>query len=316
MKTIKHTFAFLLFSFSALFAQEAVKSKVLENNNINSPNSVQADGEMVTIKDGTKTMVEFVSRGSSGLISLPSLGTLVSYPGNNLYASGVDLYWGSVKLGTSSSAAGWSYSGVSIYTTTLSNKVGIGTNNPQSKLSVGGLGNTSSTISGEATTGWGIYGKATTGRGVYGFANGTSGRGVSGSASGDYGRGVFGSANGTGGEGVIAEAHGENCKAISGYASGSNGLAGNFVGDVTISGLTIFNDDVEISGSTTISENIEISGSAKLGTTGTPFLEIREISGTTSSSGNATFITNGLPLNWTGNKTHVLSLEIYWCWVV
>ncbi len=153
-------------------------------------------------------------------------------------------------------------------------KVGIGTINPLSKLSVGGLGNSSAAISGDATTGWGVYGKATTGRGV------------------------FGSANGTDGEGVIAEAHGENGRAISGYASGVNGLAGNFVGDVNISG------------STTIGNDIEISGSTKLGTTGTPFLEIREITGTTAPSSFFTDISNALPVGWTGIKTRVLSLEI------
>lgn len=80
--------------------------------------------------------------------------------------------------------------------------VGIGTVNPKSKLSVGGDGNSYSTIYGEATgnDGQGVYGKASGsyGYGVYGLASGTNGQGVRGwgfqwdfyaanSSSGNYG---------------------------------------------------------------------------------------------------------------------------------
>ncbi|MCB9249929.1 MAG: hypothetical protein H6613_15935 [Ignavibacteriales bacterium] len=93
----------MLFYFSLFLSFAQVEEK--PETKVEKPNSIEADGEKVTIKDGTTTMVEFVSQGSSGLIHLPSLGTLVSYPGNNLYSSGTDLYWGSSKLGTSGSAA-------------------------------------------------------------------------------------------------------------------------------------------------------------------------------------------------------------------
>ncbi|MCB9249925.1 MAG: hypothetical protein H6613_15915 [Ignavibacteriales bacterium] len=183
MKTTKLTFTLFLFSFvflTSAFAQvkEKPEAKVDEKTELNRPNSIEADGEKVTIKDGTTTMVEFVSQGSSGLIHLPSLGTLVSYPGNNLYSSGTDLYWGSSKLGTSGSAAGWTDSGTNIYNTTLTDNVGIGTNNPLSKLSVGGDGSDEIVISAftsNASGGIGVYGYSATDSqiGVSGYNNST-----------------------------------------------------------------------------------------------------------------------------------------------
>lgn len=105
-------------------------------------------------------------------------------------------------------------------------RVGIGTTNPLSKLSVGGEGNSDATIYGETsgTDGFGVYGIAlnTVGNHNYGGyfeAAGYSGRGVSGFASstvattnwggffeanGIYGIGVWAAAYGTTGKGVVA----------------------------------------------------------------------------------------------------------------
>ncbi len=43
---------------------------------------------------------------------------------------------------------------------------------------------------------------------------------------------------------------------------------------------------------------------------GTPFLEIKEISGTTGTNEYGTEITDALPVGWVGDKTRILSLEI------
>jgi len=59
-----------------------------------------------------------------------------------------------------------------------SGNVGIGTTNPLSKLSVGGDGNSSTTIYSETSGGFGVYSKATYGQGVHGIASGGGGRGV------------------------------------------------------------------------------------------------------------------------------------------
>ena len=75
-------------------------------------------------------------------------------------------------------------------TTTLTNstlfetssKVGIGTTNPQSSLSVGGDGFSDATISGTAvsSSGIGVYGEANNvfGHGVFGYASGSNGTGI------------------------------------------------------------------------------------------------------------------------------------------
>lgn len=144
MKTAKLTFVFFTFTFSIFtlslsFAQEEKsEAQVEEKKEVNKPNSINVDGETVAIKDGVTTVVEFVSQGSSGLIRLQSLGTLVSYPGNNLYNSGGDLFWGGSKLGTAQSAGGWTHSGTKIYNSSLTDNVGIGTNNPTRILDVNG----------------------------------------------------------------------------------------------------------------------------------------------------------------------------------
>jgi len=155
---------------------------------------------------------------------------------------------GNDETGTSSSNA----------VTVLKNgKVGIGTNNPLSLLSVGGTGFADYTINAisPVISGRGIYGHATyndginyggyfkadgtDGRGIYGFATSTS----SGSSYGGYfqsdganGIGVYGIANNnsaTTGWGGYFEAFGADGIGVYGFGGG---LAGKFVGNVEITG--------------------------------------------------------------------------------
>ncbi|MCB9220089.1 MAG: tail fiber domain-containing protein [Ignavibacteriales bacterium] len=92
---------------------------------------------------------------------------------------------GDAAKGVWSQASGVNaYAGYFIGRGYFSGNVGIETENPLAKLSVGGDGDASATIYGEATSGWGVYGKATTGRGLYGEA-------TSGYAGYFEGRGYF-----------------------------------------------------------------------------------------------------------------------------
>ena len=56
--------------------------------------------------------------------------------------------------------------------------------------------------------------------------------------------------------------------------------------------------------------NLDVNGDVILGESGTRFMEIQEITGTTGSLGDVTDYSNGLPEGWTGAKTRLLSLEI------
>jgi len=56
---------------------------------------------------------------------------------------------------------------------------------------------------------------------------------------------------------------------------------------------------------------LDVNGSIKFGSTGTPFMEIKEITGTTSSTQQVVHI--NYPDRWNQFNTRVLCLEIQWC---
>ena len=130
-----------------------------------------------------------------------------------------------------SSAGGWTDGGSNVYLTTIGDKVGIGTTNPLSKLSVGGNGGSQATIYGGAIgdNSFGVYGGASTSSayGVYGSASGSSGRGVSGYASGSALYGVHGSAWDDGevtNYGGYFQARGTTGRGVYGAGSGTSGI--------------------------------------------------------------------------------------------
>ena len=82
--------------------------------------------------------------------------------------------------------------------------VGIGTQNPQSKLSVGGDGYTNTTIYGANTS--------------------------------EQGRGVYGAVDGNNAEGVFGYAYGSSSSAIYGWSAGGGSSAGYFSGSVHVTG--------------------------------------------------------------------------------
>ncbi len=121
-----------------LFAQEINKKNNYENKNApitKGIDGITTTGDKVTIIDGTTTLLEINSEGTAGSITIPSLSTIGTNT-NKLYNLGGLLYWNGNALGTSSSAGGWTHSGTSIYPTTLTDNVGIGTTTPLSVLHI------------------------------------------------------------------------------------------------------------------------------------------------------------------------------------
>ena len=101
----------------------------------------------LTVKDQESTpntLLQINDEGTAGSITFPNVGTKLS--GLKLYNYGNNLYWGGYQLGLAQTAGGWTDFGPIIYTSTSTDKIGIGTTNPQSMLSVGGEGNTNYAI--------------------------------------------------------------------------------------------------------------------------------------------------------------------------
>ena len=258
MKTTKpniFTFAFLLFTFSLSFAQE----KPVQNK-VEKPNSTQAVGDKIEFKNGTTNSILTITDegNNAGSILIPQGPTLTNpNDDNKLYNIGGTLHWNGFAVGTAGSAGGWTDAGSIIYNTTLTDKVGIGTDNPNSKLSVGGLGNEFAAISGEATNGYGIYGKATTGRGVFGETSATGNVTNYGGmfiANGDNGRGVLGVAPATGNVdnyGGKFHAHGDQGYGVYGEATATGDVT-NYGGRFISSG----NQGIGVYGEATATGNV------------------------------------------------------------
>lgn len=366
MKTTKYTFAspkkwwasILLLSFvffTSTFAQveEKPEAKVDEETEVNKPNSqrnsrnhqdktdgIQAVNDQIIISNESNVPILHIIEESNSAASILFYDkSNFSGPFKKLANIGGDLYWGSDQLGVAGSAGGWTDAGSQIYNSTLTDRVGIGTNNPSSKLSVGGNGSSLYSIFGSnsATSGVGIYGSGSGsfGTGVQGFSSAADGKGIVGYTTGYSGRAVYGEssttsqfdknyggyfkATGKYGIGVYAEVIGTNGTGIIGKASSPQSFAAEFynTGDNSTSvyienpapngtallasgtRAALFGGEVQIAGS------LKIEGEVTIGSSGAPFLEIREITGT-----NGNGVAPQLPVGWTGAKTRLLSLEM------
>lgn len=84
------------------------------------------------------TLMQVTDEGISGSVLLPPLPSSPSDVDQKLYNISGELFWNGNMLGTSFSAAGWTYDGTNILTSTVNNKVGIGMAfSPTVKLSLG-----------------------------------------------------------------------------------------------------------------------------------------------------------------------------------
>ncbi len=103
------------------------------------------------------TLLQVNDEGTSGSITFPLLSSINSSTLYKLYNLNGNLYWGNTALGTLSTAGGWTDAGSIVRLTTSADKVGIGTPNPLSKLSVGGDGLSNATIYGKSASGFAGY---------------------------------------------------------------------------------------------------------------------------------------------------------------
>ena len=215
-----------------------------------------------------------------------------------------------------------------------SNKVGIGTTNPKSSLSVGGDGSSGAAISGTSisTGGIGVYGEAINafGYGVFGYATSSNGIAICGyglspalaafflgdvSVSGDF------STTGNVGVGTptprVKLSLGEDFTAKKlALWDGENDFYGF---GVAIGRITFYTNDTE---KMTIKDNgnvgintinpqakLDVNGSVKIGVNGIKFSELYELTGTTGIGGTDR-VSVSYPTGYNKSNTRVISYEV------
>jgi hypothetical protein len=206
---------------SSVFAQNKENpqsNRVEEKTSTNKPNSIEAVGNKIEFKnESTNSILTITDEGNNaGTIELKDVNGLPD-SSKKLINNNGKLLWGGIQLGTTGSAGGWIDTGTKIHTATLSDKVGIATANPNSLLSVGGIGNISASISGTSISSGGI--------GVYAesFFVGVEGRITSFGTGASYGGRFFSGTDG--GIGVYGDATGSS--AYAGYFVGRGYFSGN-----------------------------------------------------------------------------------------
>lgn len=94
-------------------------------------------GQKMTVKDSdSHVLMEVNDEGTVGSITVSPGSAAPSTTTNKLYNVSGSLYWNGSALGTAGSAGGWTDGGTSVYTTTSTDKVGIGTSGPEFKLTL------------------------------------------------------------------------------------------------------------------------------------------------------------------------------------
>jgi len=93
--------------------------------------------QSVDVKDGDgHTLIQINDEGDTGgSITIPDASS-VSPTEDKLYNIDSKLYWEGNELSTSEAAGGWTDGGPSVYLTTESDEVGIGTATPQGALDI------------------------------------------------------------------------------------------------------------------------------------------------------------------------------------
>jgi hypothetical protein len=93
--------------------------------------------QKMTVKDSDNhVLMEVNDEGTVGSITIEDSTLAPGTTTNKLYNVGGALHWNGAALGTSGSAGGWTDGDAIVYTTTSTDKVGIGTSSPEFKLSL------------------------------------------------------------------------------------------------------------------------------------------------------------------------------------
>lgn len=127
---------FLSFLISiSIFAQNDIENKT--DNDISvipKKESINAVNDKIEFKNSPTTSILTITDEGNNASSLTLPDVTSTLSGNKLYNNGGNLYWGADQLGTAVSGGGWTSTTGKIYNTTLSDRIGIGTNTPLSVL--------------------------------------------------------------------------------------------------------------------------------------------------------------------------------------
>jgi hypothetical protein len=243
--------------------------------------------QSVDIKDGSaNTLIQINDEGNAGSITIPD-ATTVGTTTNKLYNESGTLKWSGSALGLSGSTGGWTDDGSIVRLSTLSDRIGIGVISPHSLSNVEIFRQTAGVplFINNHRGGMAFYPASNI---TYGLLTSVA------SNDADIKFGIVTNALGDGGTkyAIWADANGAGTN-WAGYFNGGNVYVANQVGI----------------GTATPSAKLDVSGDIVLGESGSRFLEIQEVTGTTGVS-NAVTIPNALPDGWTGSNTRVLSFEI------
>jgi hypothetical protein len=215
--------SFCLISFSITTAAQGIEVKDQDNNLLLLVDDKGAVGETTTSSLLGDSLMLYA-------YPMPPLFTL-----DKLYNLSGDLYWNGNQLGLMGNSGVWMKSGTNIFLSTLTDKVGIGTNAPLSRLAVGGQGNA-------------IYNFAS-----YSFDNGHSA--VYGQADNHGNGGLFIGLGenshgivGMGGEGVTGTSSYNLGTGIYGHASFSDPSSTNYGGKFLADGETSYGLHAEATG--------------------------------------------------------------------
>ena len=93
--------------------------------------------QKMTVKDNDNhVLMEVNDEGTVGSMTLEDSTVAPTVTTNKLYNVGGALFWNGSALGMSGSAGGWTDGGANVYTTTSTDKVGIGASTPEFKLTL------------------------------------------------------------------------------------------------------------------------------------------------------------------------------------